>query len=61
MLCLARKPGEKIRIGDNIVVVVVAVRGQSVRLGIEAPAEVTVHREEIAEAIQQEKEDAERK
>lgn len=47
MLVLARKPGEAIQIGDGITVHVVEVRGKQVRLGIEAPAEMPVHRLEI--------------
>jgi carbon storage regulator len=47
MLLLARKPGEAIQIGDQITVHVVEVRGKQVRLGIEAPAEMPVHRIEI--------------
>lgn len=51
MLILTRKLGESIRIGDNVRVVVVAVDGSSVKLGIEAPESVTVHREEIYQKI----------
>lgn len=54
MLVLSRKKNEKIVIGDNIVVMVVEVRGDKVRLGIEAPKEVSVHREEVYDAIQRE-------
>jgi carbon storage regulator len=49
MLVLSRKPGETIRIGDGITVHVVEIRGKQVRLGIEAPAEIAVHRMEIRE------------
>lgn len=55
MLVLSRKTGEKIRIGDNIIVTVVDVQGDKVRLGIEAPKDVSVHRNEVYEAIQREK------
>ncbi len=48
MLVLGRRKGEKIVIGDEIVVTVVAIHGERVRLGIEAPPEVPVLREEIA-------------
>jgi len=48
MLVLARRKNEKIIIGEGIVVTVVAIQGDRVRLGIEAPPEVPVHREEIA-------------
>lgn len=47
MLVLSRKEAEKIRLGDNIVVTVVRVSGDKVRLGIEAPPEVVVLREEL--------------
>lgn len=51
MLILSRKKNESIVINDNIVVMVVEVRGDKVRLGIQAPKEVAVHRREIYEAI----------
>ena len=51
MLVLSRKKSESIVINDNIVVTVVDIRGDKVRLGIEAPKEVTVHRSEVYEAI----------
>jgi carbon storage regulator len=51
MLVLSRKRDERIVIGDNIVITVVEVRGDKVRLGIEAPAEVPVHRQEVLEAM----------
>jgi carbon storage regulator len=51
MLVLSRKRDEKIVIGDNIVITVVDVRGDKVRLGIEAPTEVPVHRQEVLEAV----------
>lgn len=51
MLVLSRKLGETIQIGDGITVHVVEVRGKQVRLGIEAPAEMPVHRLEIHERI----------
>lgn len=54
MLVLSRQRDESIIIGDNIVVTIVDVRGDKVRLGIEAPREVPVHRREIYDAIQRE-------
>lgn len=52
MLVLSRKKNESIIINDHITVTVVEVRGDKVRLGIEAPKNVTVHRQEVYEAIQ---------
>jgi carbon storage regulator len=52
MLVLSRKKNESIIINDNITVTVVEIRGDKVRLGIEAPKDVTVHRREVYEAIQ---------
>lgn len=54
MLILTRKLGESITIGDDIKVSVLGVRGRQVRLGIEAPSDVVVHREEIYVKIQNE-------
>ena len=51
MLVLTRKPNEKIIIGDNIVITVVEIKGDSIRLGIEAPREVKVYRGELYETI----------
>ena len=53
MLVLSRKKGENIVINENIVITVVEVRGDKVRLGVVAPKDVIVHREEVFEAIQQ--------
>lgn len=47
MLVLSRKIGEEIIIGDNVRVMVVAIRGNQVRLGFSAPGEVTIHRAEL--------------
>ena len=55
MLVLSRKQDEKIIIGDSITLMVVSIQGDKVRLGIEAPKEVTIHREEVYQAIQQER------
>jgi len=54
MLVLSRQRDESIMIGDNVVVTVVDIRGDKVRLGIEAPSEIPVHRQEVYEAIQRE-------
>ena len=54
MLVLSRKKDEKIIIGDKITVMVIEIRGDKVRLGIDAPRDITVHREEVYEAIQRE-------
>lgn len=54
MLVLSRNRDECIMIGDNIVVTVVDVRGDKVRLGIQAPTEIPVHRQEVHEAIARE-------
>ena len=51
MLVLSRKRDERIVIGDNIVITIVDVRGDKVRLGIEAPPEIPVHRQEIVDAL----------
>ena len=51
MLVLTRKKNESVVIGENIVVMVIEVRGDKVRLGIDAPKEVSVHRHEVYEAI----------
>jgi len=54
MLVLSRQRDESIVIGEEIVVTIVDIRGDKVRLGIEAPTEVPVHRREVFEAIQAE-------
>jgi carbon storage regulator len=54
MLMLTRKTGEAIEIGTGVTVRVMEVRGQQVRLGIEAPANIVVHRHEVAERIRTE-------
>ena len=51
MLILSRKRDEQIIINDNIVVTVVEIRGDKVRLGVDAPREIPVHRREVYEAI----------
>ncbi len=54
MLVLTRKKGEKIVIGDNIVLTVVDIKGDQIQLGIEAPRDIPVHREEVYKEIQEE-------
>ena len=55
MLILTRKPGQSIVIGDNVTLMVIGINGNQVRLGIEAPIEISVHREEVYDRIQREK------
>ena len=56
MLVLSRQKDESIIIGDDVEITIVDVRGDKVRLGISAPRSISVHRKEIYEAIQREKE-----
>lgn len=58
MLVLSRKKNESIIINDNITIVIVEIRGDKVRLGIEAPKEVPVHRREVFDAIRRRSETA---
>lgn len=51
MLVLTRKPDEKIMIGEDIVITVIEMRSDSVRIGIEAPSDVKIHRAEVVEAV----------
>jgi len=58
MLVLSRQRDESIIIGDNVVITIVDVRGDKVKLGIDAPQEIPVHRREVYEAIRRENEQA---
>ena len=55
MLILTRRVGEKLVIGENVTVTVLGVKGNQIRIGIDAPREVQVHREEIFKRIQAER------
>lgn len=59
MLILTRRVGETVMVGDDITVTVLGVKGNQVRLGVNAPKEVAVHREEIYERIKREQEGGE--
>lgn len=56
MLVLSRQKDESIMIGDDVEITIVDVRGDKVRLGINAPKQISVHRREVYDAIQREKE-----
>ena len=58
MLILTRRTGETLRIGDDVTLTILGVKGNTVRIGIDAPRDVTVHREEVYLRIQNEKESA---
>lgn len=58
MLILTRKPGESIVIGNNVTVTIVEVRGDQVRVGVDAPRSVQVHREEVFRQLARENVDA---
>ena len=54
MLVLTRKTGESINIGDDVKISIMEIKGRSVRIGIEAPKSMVIHREEIYQKIQEE-------
>ncbi len=58
MLILTRRIGETLMVGDDVTVTVLGVKGNQVRLGVNAPKDVAVHREEIYQRIQREKNDS---
>ena len=60
MLILTRSAGETLMVGDDVTVTVLGVKGNQVRIGINAPNEVAVHRKEIYDRIQAEKRDNEK-
>ncbi len=60
MLVLSRHRDESIMIGDDVVVTIVDIRGDKVRLGIDAPADIPVHRQEVYDAIQRENRNAQK-
>ena len=59
MLILTRRVGETLMVGDDVTVTVLGVKGNQVRIGVNAPKDVSVHREEIYQRIQREKNDQE--
>ena len=61
MLILTRRVGETLMIGDNVTVTVLGVKGNQVRIGVNAPKDVSVHREEIYERIKNEQKENEQK
>ncbi len=59
MLILTRRVGETLMVGDDVTITVLGVKGNQVRIGVNAPKDVSVHREEIYQRIQREKTDSE--
>ena len=60
MLILTRRVGETLMVGDDVTVTVLGVKGNQVRIGVNAPKDVSVHREEIYQRIQKEKSESSR-
>ena len=58
MLILTRRVGETLMVGDKVTVTVLGIKGNQVRIGVDAPKDVAVHREEIYQRIQREKVEA---
>jgi len=58
MLIVTRRVGEAVMIGDGVAVVVLGIKGQQVRIGVRAPRETSVHRQEVYERIQEERRQA---
>jgi carbon storage regulator len=58
MLILTRKVNESLKVGDDVTVTVLGVKGGQIRIGISAPRDVAVHREEVFERIQRERSEA---
>jgi len=59
MLILTRKVNESLKVGDDVTVTVLGIKGAQIRIGISAPLDVAVHRQEVFERIQQEQDEAE--
>ena len=56
MLILTRRVGERLIIGDDVTITILSIKGNQIRIGIDAPREVKVHREEVFQRIQKERE-----
>ena len=60
MLIISRRPGERLVVGDNVRIEVIEVSGQNVRIGVDAPREIPVYREELWAAVREANQDAAR-